>query len=91
MLQGITAMSDEVQDRSSAPRQRRGRCLVATWVDQPVYDALHADAVAQDRTLAATIRKRLREFYFPQSGNHSEPVQATPNQAALYVGDEALS
>jgi hypothetical protein len=61
-------MSEKPEERTPAPRQRRGRCLVATWVEQPIYDAIHSDALSQDRTLAATIRKRLREFYFP-AGN----------------------
>jgi hypothetical protein len=63
----------EISARALAPRQRSGRCLVATWLDQAVYDALHTDALAQDRTLAATIRKRLREFYFPPAKPHSHP------------------
>jgi hypothetical protein len=40
-------------------------------LDQAVFDARHADALAQDRTLATSIRKRLREFYFPPANPHS--------------------
>jgi hypothetical protein len=79
-------MSEQAQERSPAPRQRQGRCLVATWVDRPVYDALHADALSQDRTLAATIRKRLREFYFPPSGNNNDSADYVDQQASGHLG-----